>query len=77
MTYAIWNKFLDKEKDSYIEDAIKNFENEKIYIINLISNDSDIMDLNSFRISKEELELLYSTNEKCLARKAYLYKIKK
>ncbi len=77
MTYAIWNKFLDKEKDSYIEDAIKNFENEKIYIINLISNDSDIMDLNSFRKSKEELELLYSTNEKCLARKAYLYKIKK
>lgn len=77
MTYAIWNKFLDKEKDSYIEDSIKNFENEKIYIINLISNDSDIMDLNSFRKSKEKLELLYSTNEKCLARKAYLYEIKK
>lgn len=75
MTYAVWNKFLDKEKDSYIENAIKNFENEDIYVLNLISNESDIMDLNSFNKSKEKLELLYYTNEKCLARKAYLYKI--
>lgn len=75
MTYAVWNKFLDKEKASYIEDAIKNFENEEIYVLNLISNDSDIMDLNTFNNSKEKLELLYSTKEKCLARKAYLYKI--
>lgn len=79
MTYATWNKFLDKKGEDYLENAIneliKNEPIKKLYVLNLISNDSDIMDLNSFKKSQDRLKLIYSTSGKCLARKAYLYEI--
>ena len=78
MTYATWNKFLDKKGEDYLENAInklKEESNKNLYVLNLISEDSNITDLNSFRKSKDRLKLIYATKEKCLARKAYLYEI--
>ncbi len=78
MTYATWNKFLDKKGEDYLENAINKLKEEtdkKLYVLNLISEESDIMDLSSFEKSQDRLKLIYSTNEKCLARKAYLYEI--
>lgn len=78
MTYATWNKFLDKKGEDYLENAINKLSeesNEKLYVLNLISEDSDIMDLSSFKKSQDRLKLIYSTSGKSLARKAYLYEI--
>ena len=54
---------------------LKEESNKNLYVLNLISEDSNITDLNSFRKSKDRLKLIYATKEKCLARKAYLYEI--
>lgn len=74
VTYAVWDKFLDKKDDMYLENAIEKLKNsnKKIYFLNL-SSDTEM--LNSVIKSKDKLKLLYSTNGKCLSRKAYLYEI--
>ena len=54
---------------------LKEESNKNLYVLNLISEDSNITDLNSFRKAKDRLKLIYATKEKCLARKAYLYEI--
>lgn len=77
MTFATWNKFLDKKGEDYLENAINKLKdsNKKIYVLNLIANDTDIMNLNSFKKSQNKLKLSYNTKEKCLCRKAYLYEV--
>ncbi len=74
ITYAIWDKFLDKTNDIYLENAIKKFEKseQKIYFLNLNSYTEE---LNSVKKSEDKLKLLYSTSGNCLSRKAYLYEI--
>lgn len=78
MTFATWNKFLDKKGEDYLENAINKLKketNKKLYVLNLISEDSNIMDLSSIKKSQDKLKLIYFTKEKCLVRKAYLYEV--
>ncbi len=74
VTYAIWDKFLDKTNEECLENAIEKFKDsdQKIYFLNL---SSDTEELNSFKKVKNKLKLLYSTSGKCLSRRAYLYEI--
>lgn len=74
VTFAVWDKFLDKTKEMDLENAIDNFKesNQKIYFLNLAS---DTEELSAFKKSKDKLKLIYSTDGECLSRKAYLYEI--
>lgn len=77
MTFATWNKFLDSKKEMYLEDALKEFENsdKKLYLLNFISDGYKIEAWKYFNKSKDKLKPIYITKEKCITRKAYLYKI--
>lgn len=77
MTFATWNKFLDSKKEMYLENALEEFENsnQKLYLLNFISDGYSIEAWKYFEKSKDKLKLLYTTNEKCITRKAYLYEI--
>ena len=77
MTFATWNKFLDSKNEMYLENALKEFENsdQKLYLLNFISDGYSIEAWKYFNKSKDKLKLLYITNEKCITRKAYLYEI--
>ncbi len=74
VTFAVWDKFLDKTKEMDLENAINKFKdsNQKVYFLNLAS---DTEELNSFKKSKDKLKLIYYTKGECLSRKAYLYEI--
>lgn len=74
ITYAVWDKFLDKTNEMDLENAIDKFKdsNAKVYFLNLASDTEELV---SFKKSKDKLKLVYSTNGKCLSRRAYLYEI--
>ncbi len=74
VTFAVWDKFLDKTKEMDLENAINKFKdsNQNVYFLNLAS---DTEELNSFKKSKDKLKLIYYTNGECLSRRAYLYEI--